>query len=173
MKRKTEPKRRPFPRMYISFRNPMNKISKQTKRQSGFTLVELMVAMAVGAVVTTMLVVVATRGLRHTKSVLREERLHANATLLANVLNYWVKQASALGGDADTLIITLPDASTKTIEKAGTAITLDGTPITTEDVTIASANFSVFARSASLYFSLETENGAEQFSATATAAMRQ
>jgi len=143
------------------------------KSKSGFTLVETIVAIGIGLLATTMLFYIFTFGLRNIQTIKNTEKLHSEANFLLNTFTYWIKQGENVTTSGSTLEIEFPDLPLKTITKSvDDRVTLDGTPITSDDIQVTDLNFTGMSRSVQIRFTIEAKNGDENFSATTTIAQR-
>ncbi len=143
------------------------------KNMSGFTLMEVIIAMSLGILTGLMIIAIITPGLRYVRTVKRIEHLHSNAIFLLNKFDYWIKQ----GGDLEvvnpsTLEIKFPDNSTKELTKNGENITFDGLVFNADDIEVTELNFNKLNRSVRVNFTLQIEGTDEIFSATTTIAQR-
>lgn len=138
----------------------------------GFTIVEVLIAIAVSLIIVGALIEVTFQGLKYIRQVKSWERLQANANLVMDSTAYWVKQASRLETTGSKLEITLPDLSKKTIEKSGSRINFDGTPFTTGDVNVTALTFVPLAHSVRIAFTLQAPDTGRTLSVTTTVARR-
>ena len=137
----------------------------------GFTLIETIITLVLSVALTVLVVGTMIAGLNGIYKTRELERLHANAVVLSDAVSYWVRRGESFDvPDPATLVITLPDASTKTIAYAGGAITVEGTPVTTSDIVVSSVEFTELTRSVRFSFTLVSDE--ETFSATSSAALR-
>ena len=142
------------------------------RKQSGFTLIEVIISLGLASVVVAMLMFAVTGSMRAMQSLRRAERAHANANAVVDVVVYWVKQAETIEApDADTLVIRLPDDTEKTIELDSGSVKLDSVPLTSSDVTVSSLAFTALPRSVQYAFTI-TAGGPESVSITSTVAQR-
>lgn len=100
-------------------------------KKSGFTLIEMLVAMSIGLLITITVTAVAISSLKYVRTARALERLHSNAFYITDTISNLIKQsASTTVPGLTTLKVTAPDLTTKTITLAGGQITIDTTPIT-------------------------------------------
>lgn len=145
------------------------------KNQSGVTLVETMVSISIGVLITTMVIAITVGGLQHMQDLRNEARLHSNAIFLTDTLTYWVKKGIVLevsGSDPSSLSITLPDDSTAVMRKDEASILLNDTPITTDDIEVRELIFVPLAHSVQMSFTLGIPDSDKTFSATTSVAQR-
>jgi len=143
--------------------------------QRGFTLIEALVALAVGLVTATVFVVIITEGLQQVRSTKRIERLHANAILLSNAFSYRIKQAeriSVSGLPNPILTLTFPDSSTTTIAQVGDEIQIGGVSFTDIEIAVIDFTLREMTNSVRIGFTLESEGLDEKLSSTTTIARR-
>src|SRR3989344_3276394 len=94
-------------------------------KQSGFTLVELLVGLTVGALVITAISSAAVSGLKHFQTLKKTQLLHSTSVFLINTATYWIKNAEDLNlVSLSDLQIKLPGDTdfTKEIRQNGDAI---------------------------------------------------
>lgn len=143
--------------------------------KKGFTLIEAIIALAIGSFVATMIVMVITLGIRQVHTTKRVERLHANAVYLSSTLTYWIKQAEMLTVSTlptHSLKIRLPDSSTITILKSGNKIARDSQNLTTDDVEVVELTFQKVSNSVRIGFTLKSTGFDETLSTTSTISKR-
>lgn len=138
------------------------------------TLVEVLIALGIGASIATVITLVTSTGLKNMRSGRRAERVQANAIFISDIAAYWIKQGEffSIAASPPKLEITLPDASIKIIRLQNNRVTLDGAAITSDDVRVTYLHFKRLARSIRVGFTLQAQGGAENFSATTTIAQR-
>lgn len=145
---------------------------RKHKNENGFTMIDTIITVVISVVVTVLVVGTAMAGLSGIYKSRELERLHANAVVVGDVFSYWIKQGSALAvPDPETLIITLPDATEKTVTLLDGKLTVDGAPVTTSDVVVSSVHFEGLARSVRISFTIAVPGG-ESFSAETAVALR-
>jgi prepilin-type N-terminal cleavage/methylation domain-containing protein len=143
------------------------------KNKSGFTLLETLVAIGIGLVATAVLFHIFTFGLKAIRTIQNTESLHSEANFLLNTFTYWIKQGGNVTTSGSTLEIEFPDSSITTIATSSDdRITLDGTPITSDNIKVTDLNFTKMSRSVQIRFTIEAKSGDETFSATTTIAQR-
>lgn len=143
------------------------------KSGAGFTLIETIVALALGLLVTVMVLSVFSSGLSRIKDVKNTESLHSNAVFLFNTLTYWIKQSKDLNVTPPSeLEIVLPSSSKIITKTADNKITLNGLQLNTDDIEVTTLTFTPLAKSVQINFKLQTKNGDKTFSATTTIAQR-
>lgn len=146
-----------------------------SKKQKGFTLVEVIVGLSLGISVSIMVASVATLGLKQIRIIENNAKLHSSATFLLNTITYWVKQSNNISVDPispSNLLITLPDLSKKEIKKDGSSIKIDDAIFNPNDIEVTALNFQAMPHSVQLSFSLKITGSKETFSATTTIAQR-
>ncbi|MFA5830408.1 MAG: type II secretion system protein [Candidatus Paceibacterota bacterium] len=136
---------------------------------SGFTLVEVLISLALGAFVSIMTLMILTPGLRHVREMRESERLHANAVELVETVSYYVKQSKDFKDPVSSskLEILFADGTIATVEKIGGNVTLDGQNIATSTTNLA---FRQFEKSVQMSFTMKSMTS--EFSATTTIARR-
>jgi type II secretory pathway component PulJ len=141
--------------------------------ESGFTLMETIVALGLGTLVMTAIMAVVIPGLRNIRAINRTEKLHTNAVFLLNTLTYWIKQAEDLRVPSASLLeIELPD-SVKTVERVGNNIMIgektepeNRVRFNADEVEITKLNFTEMPKSVIVNLIIETEGGEEEFTTT-------
>ena len=123
--------------------------------QSGFTLVELLVALSITALILLMTTSVFTQGVRHARIIGGEAKLLNAASHLTDVLAYNIRPGvSATTPAADTLSINAEGGAVHIITKAGDNITIDGTPILPPQIVANSLSFIIIGDTIQISFSL-------------------
>ena len=147
--------------------------SQKLKKESGFTLMEVIIALGISFWIATMVILVTVGGLRNIRTMKTWESLHSNALFLTDVITYWVKQADQLEITSPSqLQITLPNYSVKLIEKTADKITIDGGELIDDDVQVTELNFTHMERSVRINFTLKGENSNEIITVNTTVAQR-
>jgi len=144
-------------------------------------MIELILAMTLGAFAATALTVVMTKGIESVRAINRYERLHANAAFVSDTLFYWIKQSDKTATPSTSVLnLTLPDYSRKTIGLNGNTITfgentdpIQNPLLTDSDITVTNMTFLSLARSIQTNYTLQAKNSKETFSASVTVALRE
>lgn len=141
---------------------------------NGFTLVEVLVAVSIGAALLMATSQIVVDGLREVRIVKHDERLHANALYVIDTLSYWIRQSRSLTQVSDTEFeIQLQDLSTKKVWQNGTVMRIGADPITTVDAEIVYVHFQKVDESMQMAFTFRsTEDPTRTFSGTTTVARR-
>lgn len=139
----------------------------------GFTLIELVVAIALAVIAITAVTVIFVSGMKNVRQIARLERLHESAILLSETLSHWVKDAADVTTpSSSTLMLALPNGATSTIALTGSAITQDGTALTPSDIDVRALSFTLMTGSVKTDFTLGLTDGSETYSATSIVALR-
>ena len=101
----------------------MNKLRQ--KKNKGFTLVELIVAIVLGAFISVMSTLIIVNGMGQIKAIKQEERLHSDTIYIHNKLEYLIRRAKDIDVTSDiatndTLTLTMPDTSSRIIKVIST-----------------------------------------------------
>ena len=148
------------------------------KKQAGFSLLELIVALALGAVVGLFLMLVAVGGIKNLKHTAGAERLHANAVFVTDVLGTWIKKADLLTVTGPSALdVKLTDGTHKkfALDPVAQTVTLDDgavSVLTTSDIKVTELTFLKLARSVRITMKLEQRAGQGQLKITTTIAQR-
>src|SRR3989344_1869464 len=122
-------------------------IVMKTKTQRGFSLIESVVSIAIGLSVAVVLIAVVVAGLREVRVVSAASDMQTNVIFVGESLARLVQESRIIAvdtGNPERLTITLPDNSVHVVEKVDGQIMLDGTPITSNDVTVTNLVFTLF-----------------------------
>ena len=139
-------------------------------------MIELAVAIGLGIGVAAMIGGIAASGMTRLQSLARFGRLNANATLFQSQLSYYVRQAKEIQVASPSVIkfILLPPgaqtSTVMTIATSGTAIVVDGAPITTTEVRVTELSFTKLPRSVRYHVTMKAQN--DILSVTSTVAQR-
>lgn len=145
----------------------------KNKKEKGFSLVEVLVAISLNILVIVMIITIATSSLRHIRTVKDRRNLYSTASFLNNQFNYWIKQGVLLNTPVpSTLEIRLPSSSTTTIAKNGDRIEIDSDPLTDDNIKVDNLVFTKMDHSVRITFTLNTGVPTTTFSATTTVAQR-
>ena len=151
----------------------MFSFKKQNK--SGFTLIETIVALVLGALIIGVIMSVVISGTKQSRSIKRTMKLHSDIAFLIDNLNYLIKQGQdvyvPLSGDF--LTITFPDSATTTIKVDDQEIKINDDSFTDKDIIdVKSLSFTPMANSVRINISLEAKNNSEKASISTTIAYR-
>ncbi|KKU86286.1 MAG: hypothetical protein A2667_01435 [Candidatus Wildermuthbacteria bacterium RIFCSPHIGHO2_01_FULL_47_27] len=139
----------------------------------GFTLVEVIVSLAIMAFVAPMTIYIVSIGTKHIRSLNDAQQLTADAHFILDAFTYWTKQAKSVDVSApSTLKVRLLDGSEKTFTASGDAIFLDTTPLTTNDTEVPSLTFTKLAQSVRIEFQLRSKRFGTTLPITTTVSFR-
>lgn len=139
--------------------------------KKGFTLVETLVAITLGVMISVAAITLFVSGLQHIQLAKRLSYLQANATFLTNTLDYWIKQSEGLETDSSYLQITLP-GDDKLIALEDSDITINGVPFNDDKIEVLSLSFNKLENSVQINFTLKVENSSEEMALQTTIAKR-
>ncbi len=140
---------------------------------SGFTLMEMLVAMALGAFVLIMLMMIMIPSFKNIRDIRATQKLHADSVQIIDTLSYYAEKATLFTvPNSSTLVISLPDGSFATTTLNGTAITENDLLMIDSDTEVTSLQFKNLARSFRMSFTLKNPETGKTFSATTTITRR-
>ena len=140
---------------------------------SGFTLMEMLVAMALGAFVLIMLMMIMIPSFKNIRDIRATQKLHADSVQIIDTLSYYAEKATLFTvPNSSTLVISLPDGSFATTTLNGTAITEHDLLMIDSDTEVTSLQFKNLARSFRMSFTLKNPETGKTFSATTTITRR-
>lgn len=147
------------------------------RKQQGFTLLEVIIALSIGAAVAAIITLVTSTGLKNIRASRQSERVQANVQHATEAIAYWTKGAILANvPSVGTLELTVPTATsytTVTIQRSVGRVTLNGSAITSDDVAISSLAFTRFPRSVRVALTARSaESPAVALSVTTTTALR-
>src|SRR3989338_5553171 len=100
----------------------------------GFTLIELLISMAIGLIVSAVITSFVANGMRLLQVNQETNRLAADALFVSDRLAFLIKQAQLAENNTPTsLNLTKSDGTVSTIEQKNQAITVDNSPISTQN----------------------------------------
>lgn len=141
--------------------------------QSGFSIIELLLAISIGVVVVAMVTTITAIGLKNVQASRRIEQMHSDSIYITDTLAYFAKQAKYISVPSSTnLVLTLQDSTTKTFTISSGKITLDGTPINNQNVTASNLNFTKQGRSVRVTFSLAAAGSTQTTNVATTISQR-
>lgn len=142
-------------------------ITTHNKNNRGFTLIELIIAMSIGLVISMILLFVAVSGLKYVRETRQRERLQAEAIFLVNKFAFWIKQGTQLDvPNSSELQVKLLDATVKTFKKDGTKILLDGEQLVSDEVLVNNLDFTEMSRSVRIHITLSQSDASFDFTTT-------
>ncbi len=147
---------------------------------SGFTMIELLVALSIGTIVILMASLVFVEGVRHARVIAGEAKLVSAAAHLTDVLTYNIRPATSVASPAaNQLEVTKTDGTTDTIELTGGKIELGGNSILPPNIIPNQLSFTIIDSSTiQVHYELSIDIGSHPdfivtpFSATTTIALR-
>ncbi|MDP2910151.1 MAG: hypothetical protein Q8N69_03730 [bacterium] len=143
------------------------------KNKSGFTLVETLVVINLGLLISVTAIAIFVSGLKQIQSARNLTDLHSNAIFLSNTINYWVKQGKNLSlPSPDVLEITLPDSSFKMITRENNNLTIDGSVFNLNNIEVTQLSFDKLEKSVRISFTLSMKESGETFSLKTTISQR-
>ena len=143
------------------------------KNKSGFTLVETLVVINLGLLISVTAIAIFVSGLKQIQSARNLTDLHSNAIFLSNTINYWVKQGKNLSlPSPDVLEITLPDSSFKMITRENNNLTIDGSVFNLNNIEVTQLSFDKLEKSVRISFTLRMKKSGETFSLKTTISQR-
>ena len=148
--------------------------SLKSKNKSGFTLIETIVALALGSLIVFVIMSVVVSGIKQSASIKRTVKLHSEAAFLIDNLNYLIKQGKDIEvkGVKDILEITFIDYSKKEIKKEAAEIKIDNISFVDENIEVKELQFTEMASSVRIKITLESKIGGEKISISTTIAYR-
>ena len=131
----------------------------QHHKKDGFTLIEMLVTMAIGTVVSFVLMVVVISGLQHVRKIKQKEQIETEANFIIEKMAYWIRQGKDLKVEGQILKIGFPgdlNLATKSFqivtESGKGKIKLDGQPLNGNNVQVlTNPAFSYFVAMRDLY----------------------
>ena len=142
-------------------------INKNQSSKTGFTLIEMIIAIGIGIIISTLLMLIVVNGLKHVRNAQQKERLQADALFLTNKFAYWIRQGKGIDEDSSSefkLVIILLDGSHKIFEKQGDEITLrdceecDGKSLMGGQVIVTDLIFTYMEHSVKVSFELKVKD---------------
>lgn len=131
------------------------------KRPQGFTLVELLVYIAVSTVALLVFVTFMVDVSRSAARARIVQELHQNAQFALDRLNREVRSATAVDPSSDASSLVLSTASgIETFTLAGNAVTLNGEPLTSGNVKVTALQFSYAAPTVTVQLHAEEHTSA-------------
>ena len=155
----------------------------KNKKEKGFSLVEVLVAISLNLFVVAMIIAVATSSLRHIRTIKDQRNLYSAVSSLNNQFNYWIKQGTnfeVLPANPGNRLEILIGSSTTTIATTSygsyypIAIDdgIDTDYLTGNNIKVGNLIFREMDHSVRIEFTLMAEGTNTPFSATTTIAKR-
>ncbi|MDX1608261.1 MAG: prepilin-type N-terminal cleavage/methylation domain-containing protein [Candidatus Spechtbacterales bacterium] len=142
------------------------------KNKAGFTLIETLVSLAIGLVISGVTAAILVSGFANVRHAKTEERLHANTVRVTDSLTYLIKDSDRLEINSNILEIHLPSGETKDVELQDGRIMIGGEALTDSSINVTSLSFESVEGSIRLSFIMESESGNDSLSTTTTIAKR-
>jgi prepilin-type N-terminal cleavage/methylation domain-containing protein len=146
---------------------------------TGMTLIEVLTALAISALILTAVSSVFVRGIKQTRAISGDARLVESASHITNTLSLHVRPARTVELVSDTEIaITNQDYSISTLAFNGGEVQFNGVNILHDSATPTDVNFNVIGDTVQISFTLEANTGGsveaatEPLSGTTTIAIR-
>lgn len=145
------------------------------KNKSGFTLVETLVVINLGLLISVTAIAIFVSGLKQIQSARNLTDLHSNAIFLSNTISYWVKQGKNLSLPSPYVLeITLPDSSSKIItrDEENNNLTIDSSVFNPDNIEVTQLSFDKLEKSVRISFTLKMKESGETFSLKTTISQR-
>ena len=146
---------------------------KHISGRSGFTLVETLVAVAIGVMVALFVIMIATDTLTTTRDIKNSERLHVDVMHMTSKMSYLIKQSRRIESDNPsgfTLFIlryaddgTLLGEDEVEIKHENSRILIDGENITAEDMEVKSFEVKKVENSVRMVFNVKYSGGGREY----------
>ena len=140
------------------------------KNSRAFTLIELILAIAISLVVVTVLLTVSISGLKYIGEVKTRERLQTEADYLINKLSYSIRQAENLIVESPVRLRVIKDSGEDIFEKDADNFKLNGNSLIANGTRITSLVFT--SKDNSVKLDITLNRGDSEFSFKTTLAKR-
>jgi type II secretory pathway component PulJ len=129
----------------------------------GFTLVETIVAITLGVMISIAAISLFVSGLKEIQEAKELSYLQSNATFLTNTFDYWIKQAEEIELVNSSSIRIITPGDDKLIALDGNNnITMNGFTLNDERVEVSSLNFNKLESSVQIGFTLKDKNSSDE-----------
>jgi type II secretory pathway pseudopilin PulG len=147
--------------------------NSKKQNKSGFTLIETIVALVLGALIIGVIMSVVVSGTRQSRSIKRTEKLHSDIVFLIDNLNYLIKQGQAVDVSGDSLKIFLLGSEEIIIEVDDEEIKINNNSFTNKNmIEVEDFSFTEMTNSVKVNISLKAKNNPEKASISTTIAYR-
>jgi len=152
----------------------------KNKKEKGFSLVEVLVAISLNLLIAGMIITIASSSLRHIRTIKDHRNLYSTASFLNNQFTYWIKQGTNFevlpANPGDQLKIRIGSSTTTIAKDLNDRITIyDGVDteyLTDDNIKVDNLVFTKMDNSVRIALTLNTGNPTKTFSATTTVAQR-
>ncbi len=142
------------------------------KKNSGFTLIETLVAMTLGVLIMVMVMTTIVPSIKYVRSIKNTEKLHSEIVFFIDNLTYWIKQSNNLDADQSNLTINFLDKPALEIKEDSGKIKVNGENFIDERINITNLNFTKISDSVRVNLSMEINGSHENISITTTISKR-
>jgi len=151
-----------------------------SSKQSGLTIIELLVAMSIAVIIVLSTGMIFSQGIKHTRVIAGEAKLTNQASQLVDILTFHIRPAvSLVSSTPNELLIQNPDLTTSHFELAGSALLLNGTSVLQPAISVNELSFTIIDnRTVQVHYQLSIDAGSHPdfsitpFFATTTIALR-
>ena len=152
----------------------------KNRKEKGFSLVEVLVAISLNLLIAGMIITIASSSLRHIRTIKDHRNLYSTASFLNSQFTYWIKQGTNFevlpANPGDQLKIRIGSSTTTIAKNADNRIIInDGAVdeyLTTNNIKVDNLAFTEMDNSVRIVFTLNIGNPTTTFSATTTVAQR-
>ncbi len=144
-------------------------------RSDGFTLIETLVVITVGAMIALFVTTIAVDVLRSTSEIRQSNRLHADVMHVTSQLSYTIKQSAVIeSDDGSSIVLFMPDLTRKeiTFDTALSEILIDGSPATGENLEVLDFSVEPAENSVRLRFTVSYVGSEREYEFVTTLARR-
>jgi type II secretory pathway pseudopilin PulG len=138
----------------------------------GFILLEQMVAMSIGVIVSMLLVVTAFSVMSHVRHIAREREIHATALFIGDTFTYHIHQAQDARSVSGTSFQVVSPSKIITVNWQNKELFFDGNKLHNDRVRISNFWYRIFPRSVQYGFTITSASSTEKLSATTSVAFR-
>ncbi len=113
----------------------------RTFKSKGFTLIEMLVAISIGIVGATLLLMAATNGLRYAREIREKQKLQSEAEYLINKLAQSIRISKEIEVVSASKLKLKTSTGERTFEQDGNKIIYNGVQINAADTLVTNLNF--------------------------------
>ena len=133
-------------------------MAKKHTKQSGFTIVELLVALSIGTVIVLMTSLVFVQGVRHTHAVNAETRVVKASTTLVETMTYHIRRAQSVTiVHSNRLELQVDDGQLVVVELVGSELHIQGNSIFENNIEVSNLFFDSIDNTVLIEYELDTQ----------------
>jgi|GEM_PF-4343778 len=159
--------------MYINFKfQKQNKTPGYPLGESGFLILEKVLALGIGSLVSVLMITTSISVLKHVNSTALTSRLTSSASFITDNTSYRLRQASSVTPLSSTSFRIVSASGSVDLTWSSSSLFISGQKVNEDDVAVNTFWYKSLPRSVQYGFTLSSGSHPKQYSATTSVALR-